>query len=235
VSVHLQRQFDRLKKSILTLGAMVEESVERAIRASQTRDGQLARQVIDDDQKIDLMELDIEEECCHTLALHQPVAFDLRFVVATLKINSDLERIADLAGNMAEQTLLMSELPTVEPAPLDITAMARLVRGMLKESLDALVNVDPERAQQVMDTERQVDAIHRDSYDRVEKAIDEQPERTRQLIMYLGYSRHLERIADHCVNIAEDVLYMAPRRHRATPGVSSSHSIAPMAAPDASR
>jgi phosphate transport system protein len=209
MSVHLQRQFDRLKKSILTLGALVEESLERATRAAGTRDTQLARQVIDDDEKIDLMEVDVEEECCHTLALHQPVAFDLRFLVATLKINSDLERIGDLATNIGEQVLMLAEYPAMDNPPVDVAGMSRTVRRMLKGSLDALVNVDPHRADEVRRSDEQVDQMHRETYDRVAEAVVADPNRTGQIIHYLSISRQLERIADHCVNIAEDVLYMA--------------------------
>ncbi len=221
MSVHLQRQFDRLKKSILTLGAMAEEAVDNAIRASQQRDERLARQVIADDEKIDLMEVDIEEECCHTLALHQPVAFDLRFVVATLKINSDLERIGDLATNIAEQTLMLAEQEPLTERPVDVPAMAKIVRQMLKDSLDALVNVDPQLAQQVREAELEVDRMHRGTYDRVTELINQNPQATRRTIHYLNISRQLERIGDHCVNIAEDVLYMARgdiARHRDRPG-----------------
>ena len=217
MSLHLQRQFDRLKKSILTLGALVEESLERSIRAAQRRDGELARQVIDDDLRIDLMETDIEEECCHTLALHQPVAFDLRFVVATLKINSDLERIADLAANIAEQTLMLVDRPRLEDPPVDVPAMALIVRHMLKKSLDALVNVDTKLAEEVIEIEKKVDDIHRDTYVRVTDRIGQDADQARSILHYLSISRQLERIADHCVNIAEDVLYMAQgeiARHR---------------------
>lgn len=217
MSIHLQRQFDRLKKSILTLGALVEESLERSIRAAQSRDTDLAQQVIEDDSRIDLMETDIEEECCHTLALHQPVAFDLRFVVATLKINSDLERIADLASNIAEQTLMLADLPRLDQPPVDVPAMSLIVRRMLKKSLDALVNVDPQLAQQVINAELEVDEIHRQTYVRVADRVAQQPDRVSAILHYLSISRQLERIGDHCVSIAEDVLYMAQgqiTRHR---------------------
>lgn len=209
MSVHLQRQFDRLKKSILTLGALVEEAVEKAIRAAESRDGALAQQVIDGDQRIDLMELDVEEECLHTLALHQPVAFDLRFVVATLKINSDLERIGDLAANIAEQTIMLGEQPAPAELPMDLRAQGRSVRTMLKRSLDALVNVDPDEAQAVREADTRVDEVHRQTYRNVAQAIRDRPDHVEQMIQLLSISRRLERIADHCCNIAEDVLYMA--------------------------
>lgn len=223
MSTHLQRQFDRLKKLILLLGTMVEESVERAIRAAEQRDAELADKVIDDDQKIDLMEIDVEEECLHTLALHQPVAFDLRFVIATLKINNDLERIADLAVNVAEQARFLSQEDLPVDVPFDLRGMGRLVRTMLKQSLDALVNVDPKLADQVRTTDDQVDAIHRQMYEQVETLIRENPHQIQQMIHFLNISRQLERIGDHCVNVAEDVIYMARgdiARHNHTPAAN---------------
>lgn len=209
MSIHLQRQFDRLKKHLLQLGAMSEEAVERAIRAVHQRDVDLADQVISDDQKVDLMEIDIEEECLHTLALHQPVAFDLRFVVAVLKINSDLERIADLATNVAEQAKFLSDMARPSEIPFDLTGMGRAVRGMLKNSLDALVNVDPTQAREVVESDDRVDAIHRQMYEAIERAMRDNPHQLPQYIHLLNISRQLERMGDHCVNIAEVVLYMA--------------------------
>lgn len=219
MSVHLQRQFERLKKSILTLGTVVEESVEKSLRSIESRDGDLALEVIEGDERIDLMEVDVEEECLHTLALHQPVAFDLRFVIATLKINSDLERIGDLAANNGEQARMLASESTVVSAPFDLRQMGRTVRDMLKKSLDALVNVDPELAEEVCTLDAQVDRLHRESYDLVAEAMRQNPHQIEQMIQMLSISRRLERMADHCVNIAQDVLYMARgdiARHRGT-------------------
>jgi phosphate transport system protein len=209
VSVHLQRQFDRVKKSILSLSAMVEESVLKAIQAAETNDSKLAAEVSDADERIDLMEIDVEEECLHTLALHQPVAFDLRFIVATLKINNDLERIGDLCVNIADQIQMLADgsMPTTKP--LDMRQMGRCVRQMLKNALDALVNVDPDLAEQVIRADEQVDAMHRETYRQVEQLIRQDPDQTGSMIHFLGISRQFERMGDHCVNIAEDVLYMA--------------------------
>src|SRR5687767_5605654 len=120
MSHHQQRQIDKLKKMILSLGGLAEESVEGAIRADETRDSQLAAQIIEGDAQIDLMEIDIEEECLHTLALYQPVAFDLRYVVSVLKINSELERIADLAVNIAEQACFLGMEPPIDLVPFNL-------------------------------------------------------------------------------------------------------------------
>jgi phosphate transport system protein len=208
MSSHFQRQIDKLKQMILWLGTLTEESVESAIRAVKTRDIKLARQVIDGDAKIDEMEIEVEEECLHTLALYQPVAYDLRFVVSVLKINSDLERIADKAVNIAEQACALAEAPQVE-VPFDFLGQSERVRTMLKRSLDALVNADPELADWVRGTDDQVDKVHRDFAKAVKQAIRQHPEQVDSLLHQWNLSRQLERIADHAVNIAEDVIYMA--------------------------
>lgn len=209
MSLHLQRQIAGLKKMVLALGAQVEEAVCNAIEAVQKRDPDLAQTIIDGDAKIDLMEVDIEEECLHTLALHQPVAFDLRYVVAVLKINNELERIGDLAVNIAEQAIFLRRRPPVEPLPFDLPGMAETVRNMVAHSLDALVNIDVELAVQVRSSDDKVDAIHREMFRAVERAIRTDPEMVQAYIHLLSVSRNLERMADHAVNVAEDVVYMA--------------------------
>jgi phosphate transport system protein len=209
MSSHFQRQIDKLKQMILWEGTLVEESVESAIRAVKTRDVRLARQVIQGDAKIDEMEIDVEEECLHALALYQPVAFDLRFVVSVLKINGDLERIADKAVNIAEQALQLAEHPPADAVPFDFLGQSERVRSMLKRSLDALVSVDAELAKSVRRTDDQVDVVHRDLQRAVKQALREHPDQVDGLLNLLSLSRQLERIADHAVNVAEDVIYMA--------------------------
>jgi len=217
MSVHLERQIDKLKKMILTLGTMVEDSVEGAIRAVETRDEQLAKQVVDGDIKIDLMEIEIEEECMHTLALHQPVAHDLRYIVAVLKINNELERIADLATSIAEQVEFLDEKTPQMAVSYDLPQMASTVRSMLRQSLDSLVNIDPDLAKSVRSMDDQVDDVNRQMYLEVEQALQDHAADVKRLIHLLNITRRLERIADHTVNIAEDVVYMAlgeMHRHR---------------------
>jgi phosphate transport system protein len=209
MSLHFQRQVNTLKKVILGLGTLVEEKVADAIRAIESRDTALANRVIESDDEVDKMELEVEEECLHTLALHQPVAFDLRYVIAVLKINNDLERIGDLAVNIAEQAVFLANEMPLDDIPFDLPGMAGTVRRMLKQSLDALINIDPELAQRVRESDDQVDAIHREMYQAIESGMRENPHRIEQYIHLLNVSRQLERIADHSVNIAEDVIYMA--------------------------
>jgi len=209
MSYHLEKQIDKLKKLILQLGKMVEESVRGAIQSIQDRDATLAQKIRDGDSAINDAEVDVEEECLHTLALYQPVAQDLRYVIAILKINNDLERIADLAVNIAKQAYFLSNEAPLNVVPFDLPEMAKSIQFMLKNSLDAVVNLDPELAQSVRDTDDRVDEIHRLMYQQVAIQLRDEPEHINQLIHLLGVSRHLERIADLTVNIAEDVLYMA--------------------------
>lgn len=208
MSVHWEKQIERLKAMILTLGGLVEESLEKAIRAVQKRDPDLARAVIEGDERIDRMEIEIEEECLHTLALYQPVASELRFVVAVLKINNDLERMADLAVNISEQAIFLCQHPPVEQVPFDLATMSRQVRWMAKSALDALVQQDTQLAEEVRRTDDQVDQIHRAMYRQLPPRIVQNPQEAPALLHYLSISRQLERIADHATNIAEDVLYL---------------------------
>jgi phosphate transport system protein len=206
-AIHLQREIDLLKKQILSLGAEVEESVRRSVRALATRDSALALRVIDHDIEIDQQEVDVEEECLKILALHQPVANDLRLIIAILKINNDLERIADLSVNIAERTVYLATQDKIA-IPFDFPGMADKVQSMLQRSLDALVNADSALARQVCADDDEVDRMNREVYGRVEAAIREHPEQLNGLINLLSASRYLERAADHATNIAEDVIYL---------------------------
>lgn len=207
MTVHLTKEIDTLKKNILALSTVVEESVHKAVRSIDERDMELARDVIDNDEVIDQTEVDIEESCLKLLALHQPVAIDLRFIVAVLKINNDLERIGDLAVNLAERALYLSVHPPVG-VPFDFGAMAKKSQSMLKNSLDALVNMNAGLAAKVILEDDDVDAMNQEMYIKVQQAIRKDTDRLESYIHYLSASRHLERIADHATNIAEDVIYM---------------------------
>ena len=207
--IHLMRQIESLKKRLLAESAMVQDMLNRAIVAVSRHDAQMAEQVIADDPKIDQMEIDIEEEGLHTLALDQPVAMDLRFLVAVLKINNDLERIADLAGGIAEQAKFMAGEPRIDRWPFDLPGMCDAVRLMLDQSLDALVNDNAKLAQQVIEADNTVDRIHRENYVLLSKLMHDDMEHLRTYIHLLNVSRQLERVADHAVNIAEDVLYLS--------------------------
>ncbi len=204
---HLQREIEKLKKSILALGTMVEESLRKSVRAFSQRDSEMARQVIDNDAVIDQMEVELEEDCLKILALHQPVAIDLRFIISVLKINNDLERIGDLASNIAGRAeFLATQAPVAVPEA--IPRMAELVQVMLQNSLDALVEMDTELARRVCDADDEVDELHESMYRLVQHGIESNPSRIVDWIQLLGVSRYLERVADHTTNIAEDVMYL---------------------------
>ena len=213
---HLFREIENLKKEVLALGAMVESAVREATAAMVKRDEALAQRVIDNDVLIDEKEVQVEEDCLKILALYQPVAIDLRFIIAVLKINNDLERVGDLAVNVAERAAFLATQPPVDVA-LDFSAMAHVAQEMLKTSLDALVNLSPSQAREVIVRDDQIDAMNRHMYGVIQDAIRARPDQTGALIHSLSASRHLERIADHATNVAEDVIYMvegAIVRHR---------------------
>lgn len=204
---YLIRELDKIKKKILSLGALVEERVRIASAAVDNRDAAIAQKIIDTDWEIDEMEVEVEEECLKILALHQPVAVDLRFIVAVIKINNDLERIGDQAVNIAERVLTISKRPEMDFV-FDYLPMAEKAEAMLKMSLDALVNMDVDLALKVVTMDDEVDAIKTLAYDRIKEAIKAKPERVGSLINLLLISRHLERLADHATNIAEEVIYL---------------------------
>jgi phosphate transport system protein len=206
METHLHREVEQLKTRVLELGGMVEESLQKAILAVGRHDPFLAEQVILGDADIDAMEVDIEEDCLQILALYQPVASDLRFIVAVLKLNNDLERIGDLAVNIAQRVKNLGQFPAVE-MPFDFKRMAEKVQQMVKGSLDALVNLDPKLARQICAADQEVDAIHRTVYQGVYDGIRKDPDLMQPLVATLTIARHLERIADHATNIAEDVIY----------------------------
>lgn len=204
----LQRQINTLKKMLLNLGALCEEQVRLSIEAVVTRDVELAQRIIEGDKKIDLLEIDVEEECLHTLALHQPVAFDLRYVVAVLKMNNDLERIGDHAKSIAEQAKYLAGEGEVSEPPFDLGAMGRRVEQMLRNALDAVVNIDVEMAREVRVLDDEVDIMHASMYGRAIELMRDHPDQTEQMVHFINVSRQLERIADHACNIAKDVLYI---------------------------
>ncbi len=204
---HFRRELDNIKKRILTLSSLVEERVQLATRAVENIDAELARGIIKADYEIDEMEVEIEEECLKVLALHQPVAVDLRFIIAVIKINSELERIGDQAVNIAQRVEIIAKRPK-PPFMFDYAEMGQKAQRMLKMSLDSLVNLDVDIAYKVITLDDEVDRIKNDAYDKIKQAIKDLPERVGYYINLLLISRHLERLADHATNIAEEVIYL---------------------------
>lgn len=204
---HFRKELEKIKKQILTLGFMVEELSRMAVKAVETNDIELAQQIIRKDVEIDEMEVDIEEECLKVLALHQPVAIDLRFLIAVIKINNELERIGDQAVNIAERVGVTAKREQMDFF-FDYSMMGEKAETMLKMSLDALINMDDDVAWQVVRLDDEVDRIKKEAYDRIKSAMSEHPDKIGYLINLLLISRHLERMADHTTNIAEEVIYL---------------------------
>ncbi len=204
---YLIKELDKIKKKILSLGTLVEERVRMTSAAVDHRDAAIAQKIIDRDWEIDEMEVEIEEECLKILALHQPVAVDLRFLVTAIKINNDLERIGDQAVNIAERVLVIAKRPEMDFI-FDYTPMAEKAEEMLSLSLDALVNLDVDLAFKVITLDDSVDDIKMEAYDRIKKAIKANPQRVGYLINLLLISRHIERLADHTTHLAEEVIYL---------------------------
>ena len=204
---HFERELDWLKKELLELSALVEENVVKSIQSLKNRDEKLAREVINSDDVVDHSEVALEEQCLKILALHQPVAGDLRFIISALKINNELERVADLAVNIAERSLVIMRQKIID-APFDYTHMAQKSRAMLNRAIDSLIKMDTALAQEVCQADDEVDELNRDVYTQVYRLIKEQPDNVEILINYVSVSRHLERIADYATNIAEDVIYL---------------------------
>ncbi|MFO7769304.1 MAG: phosphate signaling complex protein PhoU [bacterium] len=207
MSLHLMRDLDNLKREILTMGGMVEEALDKSINAVMNRDADLAREVLDGEEAINTKELEISEEALKVLALHQPVAVDLRYVIAVIMVNNDLERVGDLAENIAERTLDMARL-SEEPVPYDLSQMAETVRLMVRESLDSLVNQDVPKARRVCELDDEVDDLHREVYRIMRALMKEDPESVDRATHVISISRALERVADHATNIAEDVVFL---------------------------
>jgi phosphate transport system protein len=204
---HLQREIERLKRKVLALSAVVEDSLREAFVALEQRDGLLARRVIEGDVEIDEIEVDIEEDCLKILALHQPVAGDLRFIVAVIKLNHRLERLGDLAASIAKRAAALVERPFVPTPPL-LFEMAEKSGAMIERALDALVKGDTTLAKLVLAADDEVDDIYVVVTEELKDAIRTRPESLDALVEVFAVARYLERIADHATNIAEDVIYM---------------------------
>ena len=206
MSQHFLREIDTLKKKILTVGAVVEERIAQAITAVVKHDAALAQQVAEGDDEIDEMEVEVEEDCLKILALYQPVAIDLRFVVAVLKMNNDLERMADTAVNIARRAEYLARYPQIDLPP-SLAEMTHKVQAMVQQSLDALVQGDTALARKVCVADREGAQLNRAVHVRIQQEIREHPDQVERLIHTLSVSRHLERIGDLATNVAEDVIY----------------------------
>ncbi|PIE23892.1 MAG: phosphate transport system regulatory protein PhoU [Planctomycetota bacterium] len=213
---HFFRDLEQVNKELLALGAFVETAIHRAILALVDRRGELAEDVIQGDAKIDEREVALEGEVLKLLALHQPVASDLRFLVTVLKVNNDLERMGDLAVNIAKRA---RRLCKQDPLPVDlpISDLTEKVRNMVRESLDALIESDLVLARNVILSDDGVDQLTKDVFKIVKEAMTKDPSMVERGLHLISATRNLERIGDLATNIAEDVIFMAEgtiMRHR---------------------
>jgi len=208
---------DDLKQKLLAMGGMAEQAVERAVRAYQTRELELCQIVLRDESKINAAERDVDEMSIDLLAMQQPMAIDLRFIVACIKINADLERVGDQAVNIAERVmdLIMRPDPGLN---VDIPRMAQMSISMVRDALNAFLTADVDLAQSVLERDDLVDNMNREIFEAVDTAMAKSAGMHRNLLDTLIVARNLERVADHATNIAEDVIFWvrgADVRHNA--------------------
>ncbi|MEW6290180.1 MAG: phosphate signaling complex protein PhoU [Thermodesulfobacteriota bacterium] len=207
MSRHLRNGIENLKARIIDMAGIIEDRVFLATLSVIGRDAYKAEAVKNGDGEIDQMEVDFEEECLKLLALHQPVSIDLRIIVAMLKINNDLERIGDLAVNIAERGAFLAIQEKID-IPFELEKMVYLAEEMLTGSIDALVSMDVVHARKIRAMDDRMDGMYRDMYGKVKEIILQQPRHINVLLHAMSVGRYLERIADLATNIAEDVIYM---------------------------
>ncbi len=216
MSLHLSQDLDEAYSSLLRLSGKVEDMIALAVKSLVERRGALASDVVRKDSEIDRAEVRIEEDCLKMLALHQPVAADLRRITTMMKVNNDLERIADLACNIAQRADSLCSYPEF-PIPAGMNAMATMITKMVRASLDAFVHRDPELARGVIEQDDPVDAKNVEVIDALARLMTQDSSQIVAALHCFSASRHLEQIADHAVSIAEDIIYMVEGviiRHR---------------------
>jgi phosphate transport system protein len=204
---HLERDLGNLQHDITDLARAVEQAVQKAAQSLRSRDTKLAQEVIDGDNPIDQGENLIEEECLKMLAVHQPVAIDLRRIIAAMMINVHLERMADLAEEIAERAIVLTRVPTL-PLSDRLERMADLTTVMVRQGLESFVNLDTRLARAVCRLDDEVDRYNREIIAELVEAMRRQPEQVEAGVSLFSATRHLEGIADHATNIAEHVIYL---------------------------
>jgi len=218
MKVHLQREVDKLKKRLLSLSSLVEDIFQKSVLALERGDADLARSLLAMDDKVDEFEVEIEEDCLKVLALHQPVATDLRLIICVLKVNQSLERIGDMTIKIARIAEMFSSYTgIIEKYPF--TAMADKTKAALKKSLDAFVNMQADHARDVCLHDAEINEMQRTINEQLKRDIREMPDNLELLLGLYEVARNLERIADHARSIAEDVIYLVDAdivRHKST-------------------
>jgi len=204
---HFEQELEELKGKLLEMSALVEASVQRSVAAVAQKDRSAADQVFRDEARINALEMEIDEFAINLLATQQPLAADLRLIVAALKINTDLERMGDLSVSIAERAVSLLSEPMIKPM-VDIRHMSSLVESMVRKSLDAFVANDADMARSVLASDAAVDSLRTASYHELVSFMEKDPQNIPQALDLIGITRSLERIADHSTNIAEDVLFL---------------------------
>ncbi len=203
---HFNHELEELKKQLLKMVGLVEESISRSVKALKESNADVSKDVIMSDEIINMLEIQIEEFCLKLLALHQPTAVDLRFITSVLKMNNDLERIGDLAVNISERTLELIRQPLLKPL-IDIPRMAELVQKMVRDSIDALVKRDSNLARNVCVKDDEVDDLNDQIFRELLTYMIQDPRAITSVVGLIFVGKYLERISDHATNIAEDVIY----------------------------
>jgi len=204
---HFVEDLELLKTKLLEMGALVESAIQRSISAVTQKDRGAAEQVFMSEARINAIEIEIDDFAISLLALQQPMAADLRLIVAALKINTDLERMGDLAVNIAQRALSLMEGPVIKPM-IDIPHIAGLVQSMVRKALDAFVHRDADLARSVLSSDDAVDNMRTACYHELVSFMEQDPQHIQQALALLSITRNLERVADHSTNIAEDVLFL---------------------------
>lgn len=208
-----ENELKEIHLDILKMGAMAEEAIDKAILALKTKDVELARRIIDNDDKIDELTEEIEKKCAIVIATQQPLASDLRLIITAMRIATDIERIADHAEDISQITLKLAKEDYVKPL-IDIPKMAEITRSMLKDALDSYVNSDIELAKSVVKRDDLVDTMYQNLIDELEQIMKENSAAVSQCVQFLLIIKYLERIADHSTNIAEWVVYKITGMHK---------------------
>ena len=206
-SAEYERELQEIREGLLYIGALTERALERGAQALVERDSALAREIVREDEQIDRLDVALEEKCIRLLALRQPAARDLRFITTAIKITGHLERIGDMAANVAEKVLVLNEIPQIKPY-IDLPRMVDIVRGMIHKSLDALVREDVELAQKVRAEDTVIDQLNDQIFRELLTFMMEDPHKIQVCLYIMQISKNLERIADHAEGIADMVIYM---------------------------
>ena len=207
----LDHHLDRIRQSLLRMGGLVEEMIAESQAALVGRDAERAERVIKTDKEVDLLEMEIDDMCHTVLARHQPTAVDLRFIVAAMKIDNDLERIGDSAVNIAEAALVLNTEPPLKPY-IDLPRLSELTQKMVRESLDAFVQRNVPLALEICGRDDQVDGLYKQLFRELLTFMIADPQTVNRALHLLLIARNLERIADHATNVAEDVIYYVEGR-----------------------